>query len=404
MVYSNQIKQRTWSVGIASLVGLGLAFAAGCGPGEAPGHSTTDVSDNPRDTGVDTDAGQPDTSPEGDTDASPVVELSVEQIKYEDVRQDSTEEVEVRIRNVGGEATWIEDVRVEETGTETGPDHDEFKVGGKADDTPFHLEPSVHETITVTYAPTDFATDQGMLIVSMRHDQPNIEVPIETISAYADLQMPSSLRIGQVATGETDELLVDVTNKGLKPLTLRDMVLKNDDDFTVKYRSDSGRTTTKPFPLSLDRNEVFSFWVEYTAPDEETASTRLTVESDDPDDGSKVVSVTANRPAPCLEVETSELDFGKMTSSTSIKSLQMLNCNRGSGVEVESATLSSDGGGVFSLVDQPEYPFTLAPGETGKVKVQATLEESRTAVGRLVIRAKDAPRSPYLVKLTAQRE
>lgn len=402
MLQSTHRKSATFFA-VLSALGLGLGAAAGCGPGDPPGHvEVEDTGSTPQDTGtveMDTGGGVTDT---GQADGPPVVEANTKQLLYEDVSKDAEKTIEVNVRNVGDEAAFVEDVLLSETGERQGPERDEFVLGDGTPDRPFRLPTSVSKTIEVTYKPADFATDQGKLTIQLRHDQDDIVIPIRTINAHADIEAPRRLRIGNVAQGESGDALVNLYNRGLTQLTVREMSLSKDDHFSLRFQGGAG----EPFPVSLERGESLDFWVEYSAPDGDERRTTVTVKSDDPDDEEYNINVAANVPGPCLALQTTDLDFGTLSAESEVKQLEMLNCNTTRAVEIESATFSSDGGGVFSVVGpkEEEFPVTIAPGRTEPLKIQATLKEPRKAIGSLIIRANDEEKSPFLVQVRAEKK
>ena len=224
----------------------------------------------------------------------------------------------------------------------------------------------------------------------------DVEVPIETVNASADLDAPELVRFGSTPKGDSSTRTIVVYNRGVQDLELKGVQVKDDANFSTSFGP------RKP-PVSLSRGDNYDFDVVFSAPDESKRTARLILETDDPDDMNYEVRMTANRPEPCIELEKRAVDFGEMTSSETTTKLGILNCNLTRGLTVESVSFTTDGNGAFSLVDPPTFPLELSGAQEQKLTIKATLEEKRQARGLLRVESNDTEKSPVLIDVIAER-
>lgn len=353
---------------------------------------------NPRDLGVpDTgnDAGVTDTNntPEPDVPVTPPeISVDVDVLEWERVEIGQRVLKSVFITNTGSEDLAISDVVLEELDRQ-GPA--EFKPGPKWVTKTTLVPQNTFLELQVAYEPTDHETDRGTLtIVSNDGDEARIEIRLQTINAYPDLQAPKLIRFGTVAAGATDTQRIYMYNRGAVPLTLSAIEKSGLGPFAVEL------IPTEPLPKILQRDEQYGFDVKYT-PDAVTVHrATVTVRSDDPNDPDYEIAVLGNSPSACIRVTPSAGDFGAILSgSMATQEFTIFNCSTDLPLTVNNVSLSDDAGGVFS-VEVPALPLNLDGFMTQKFTVKAT-STTLEAVGELKIESSDDQNSPLFVRLQA---
>ena len=387
-----------FAAALFALLGAGVLGACGTdevGEGEDRGDAadtvemtdTADVGDTAAETGTAADA---DAALEG-----PSVAIEPRELTFEDVAKGKSATAELVVRNDGDQPATLHELEVKEVGRAS--DGDLFFNDAATPEIPVEIPPKVFKTVTVAYKPTDFETDRGQ--VTLRFREPEVEamtVPIQTVNAHPDIEGPDLLRVGVVDQGSEDRRRVVLYNRGIQPLRIEGVSFEGDQGFSVEYPRKSPTVT-------LERDDSFEFELVFNAPDNEIARGRLLVDSDDPDEDPFEITVTANRPQPCIQLQRTAIDFGEVGDGKKSEELKMLNCSRTRTLEVTDIGFSADGNGAFKLVGDPEFPLQIDPAEEGSVSLEASLERERTATGLLVLRSNDTEHSPIFVDLRATR-
>lgn len=100
---------------------------------------------------------------------------------------------------------------------------------------------------------------------------------------------PSALDLGAVEVGQTATAMATITNVGNRPLTLSGLTLGGDPSFTI---TDQPGLPAALAPLANDPSSAsVDIEVTFTPTAEAVASGQITVVSDDPDQGSTVITV-----------------------------------------------------------------------------------------------------------------
>lgn len=366
--------------------------------------ATDDVPEKKRDASTLVDAAMDDSADDssGDTDnreadaGPPKLSVSPLQIRFENVKKGDTKTIDVALRNVGGSDIEINAARVSESDVPAG---DELTVADTSTSPPFTIPPDVYKSMTVKYAPNDYAADRGTLRIELGGSQlEDIEIPIETVSAHPTLDATDLVRFGTVDKGKTKKRQIVVYNRGFQDLIIQKLEFKDDSNFSFDFPNGN------PLPKTLGKGDSLYFDLTFSAPDTMTRRGRVVVQSNDPDDMNYEIYVTANRPKPCIQVHAQQLDFGKIGASEKTKKLRMLNCNRTRSLKVTALDLSADGNGAFTLKDKPSLPFDIGPATEKAVTIAAKLDKARKATGILTVKSDDSENSPILVDLRALRE
>lgn len=391
--------QRVSMVAMAASVVGWMGVVAACHPLE-----DGSTSGPAGDVGGGLDGGMVDADADQATDVPPAepaeLSVSVDDFVFEGVGQGNQREVELSVRNVGGSEVFISRITVSD---EVGPNFDELALSSDAPETPVLIESGTFETFPLVYSPADAAADRGQVVVEpLAESVDSVSVPYRSVTQAPDLRAPTILRMGSVPVGESQTKRFDVINRGIESLSLQDMQTPDEPSLSVSYPAGSD-----PFPVGIDRDGSFGVEVTYTAEDEARLNEQLLIESNDPDDQPFPVTVTANQPEPCLDVNSLELDFGELDEGDEVsETLTMLNCSIDRLLEIDSIAFSTDGGGVFSVEpilggESFGFPIDIGPGQTFDVRVVADMADRSEARGTLVVRSTDDARSPLLITVKA---
>jgi len=395
---------------VAGAVIAVATLAVGCKT-DGPGPNSDDDDETVEDTGsemadVAPDIAQEDTGVDASEDVAPVYgELSVEpgQLQFEGVANGESASKSVSLRNVGEGDVVIESLTLEEQ--EPGNADTEFSMEGLSEEPPFTIESGTFGSFDILYEPTDYRADQATLTVETRSDEVDeADVSIAAVLAEPDLRAPGLVRFGTVPQGETKTEAISVYNRGIQPLEIEEVAYydqdgESDPDFSIEYVGSGPR-------VSLEQGESLTVELSYEASDTDLQRGRLEVTSNDPDEGTYNVDITANRAEPCMAVTEESIDFGDVGTDSATEDIGILNCNTDRALNVESAEFVTDGGGAFSLVESPKFPVAVEPATFDNnaevtLTVQADLDEARQAVGNLEIRSDDPENSPLLIELRA---
>ena len=331
-----------------------------------------------------------------DTTSAPG-ELSIDpgELLYRGVAKDESETRQINLRNIGDSEIVVTELTVDEDDP-AGADDGEFEVATESGDAfPLAIKPDIAETVEVTYNPTDYAVDKATLTATTRSSEvDDVEVPIRTILAHPDLRGPELVRFGTVEEGDEKRRQILVHNRGTEELVIDGVRVEREDNFSVEFPRESPT-------VRLDEGESFMFEVLFEAPDSDKRTGEVVIESNDPDQMSYRIDVSANRPKPCLAISTDAIDFGSIGAGEGTQELGILNCNLDRSLTVESVGFLTDGGGAFSLENPPTFPTTIQAAQETRLTVVADLDEERERYGTLVIRSDDTDRNPLLIEVRA---
>lgn len=385
---------------VLSLVLLFAGSVAGCSDDDsdvAPRRDTGGAAD----TGVDSDdVGQDAQSDAADVEEDtapepPALRVTPSQLFFEGVEIGQSETRTVLVANVGGSTLYVSKASITEGDPENDP---ELKPGSDwVGDDPVAVEPGTHLELEVVYEPLDHAADRGMLRINGTDpDNSQVDVPIETISSYPDIDVLRTLRFGTVAVGEPATEEVVIHNRGISPLTVSEILMAGDSSFSLAMQA--------PYetPAVIERDDYVIFEVTYNPSDVETDEATITIDSNDPDESSYEIGAIGNEPTPCIRVSSKSIEFDEiMLGMQATESLTILNCSESRQLEVSKIALSTDGGGAFSINQAPDTPVSIPPRTTETVQVSATGVDIREAVGVLVIESNDPQQGGLVVDLRA---
>lgn len=378
-------------ISLAALLSGSLALAAcpSSNNGVAP---AKDVGEDVSSEDAGDDLGSPDV---GAIDTGPDIppapgSITVDplQITFSDVRQGESATQTIALANTGGEVVVVSNVMIEELNRSGEPE----LVPGPNFESQFEVGPGLFREIDIAYAPDDYGTDRGVVeIWTTDPDNAMIEIRVETVNAYADLEAPQFVRFGDVPAGETKTERVIVTNRGIDPMTISDVQIGGtSDEFAITFLP-----SAVP-PTALERDEEFVMDVRYSPLNADTDRGTITLTTSDPDDETWEIALVGNDPTPCLRLSPDPVAFAFEEAGDQTTTVTLVNCSRSLPVEVNSIALEDDAGGVFAVAEVPAAPFTINPAQTESFTVTATLAEPAVAVGAIAIDSTDSSRAAPL--------
>ena len=340
------------------------------------GSADTGAADSARDVGDSVDV-LPDVPAEPGS-----LVIDPESITFSDVRQGETATATIGISNVGGSPIVVTGVQLIEFNRIGEP---EFETGDPWSAS-FVLGPNLFRELQVVYAPKDFDIDQGR-VEFFTNDPENeiVQIRIETVSAYAQLEGPSILRFGDVDVADAVTQRITFYNRGLDSLTIESVELGGiTGTFAIAFEPNATP------PTVLERDEDFVIDVTYTPDTTATHRGTITVNSDAPDQPVFEVALVGNDPTPCLDFTPDAVDFGEVAASTAQQQkVTLLNCSQTLNLDISAIELSDDGDGAFTLGALPGLPIQLAPLQTAQFNVSGTLGEPGVATGAIEVTSTD---------------
>lgn len=143
------------------------------------------------------------------------------------------------------------------------------------------LEPGATVDTVLTWTPIDTALSDTLTVASSDPDAPQVDVPLTGSLPPGDLRVdPAYYDFGTVDVGDSDTVVLTVSNVGVGPITVSDWVYDaNDADLRVL---DAGALTT--LPATLAPGATTEVLVEYAPSADGGDEGGLTLISDDPDE------------------------------------------------------------------------------------------------------------------------
>lgn len=322
------------------------------------------------------------------------IDVSPSNITFSGVEIGQSESQTITIRNIGESPLHIFDTSIVHF------DHDGEAqlIAGEGWPDEMVVDPLTFYDFEVVYEPTVAGSVRGELrIFSSDTDQPESTVRIETVSAYAELEAPRRISFGTVEPGESDTQRVEIYNRGLLPMQLYDVYVSEDsvdpDDFHVEIIGAS------ELPAIVQRNHFLYLDVTFSPGDESTRRAEIVVENSDPEHSDHIISVSGNRPEPCLQTG-GDIDFGQLADGAdATESLTLQNCSATADLQISDIEITDDADGIFELVDPDTTEVTVGPGLSHQLQLRATLDTNQEVVGRLVFSTNDPDASQVVRQL-----
>ena len=230
------------------------------------------------------------------------------------------------------------------------------------------LAPGGLTTVEVTYAPTDTVDDSAQVEIPSNDPDEN---PIYLDLTGEDEPVPDidvdplQVDLGSVQVGGLNIEIVTVSNVGGADLDVTAVTLSGSSEFAVAVAG---------LPGILAPGASVSAMVSYQPVDQGSDTATLTFDSDDPDEPSVVVDITAEcTPYPDIEVDPLAVDFGDTVVMTTFTELVTISNVGTADLEIWGCTYSGDPN--FWISDNPAGEVIPAGGSTTmELSFQATAE------------------------------
>jgi hypothetical protein len=266
--------------------------------------------------------------------------------------------------------------------------------------TPFSIPAGGNQTVTVTYQPLDAGTDNGALVISS--NDPNEQTVSVTLSGTGNavpspniVINPATLTFGSVLIGDSSAQDTVIQNLGTAALV-------------VNAISPAGGTSTEfsftapgtPFSIPAGGNQTVT--VTYQPLDAGTDNGTLVISSDDPDEPTVSVTLSANGdavPTPDIDISSSTLGFtAVMVGKESLQTLIVQNLGTAD-VTINAMDRCPETSSEFSWA--PAAPFTLLPKTSMTLSVMYAPLDVGTDTGCLSIASDDPDEATVEIGLQA---
>jgi len=249
------------------------------------------------------------------------------------------------------------------------------------------LAPAASTSVEVTYAPVDVGADGATLsIPSNDPDEPVVYVTLNGADEpLPDIDVdPLLVNFGTVDVGQTDTDTITVSNLGTATLTVSAVTFSGSSEFTWNSIS---------LPGTIGPGASRTITVAYSPLDEVADSGTITIDSDDPDEPSVVVSLAGQAsPSPDIDVDPWTVDFGDVKAGDSDTATVTI-YNVGD-VDLELYSCVRSGDPNFTITVNPQGTIIAAGGSTTmEVAFYPTAESTYT--GEIDI-ASDDPDEPVV--------
>jgi hypothetical protein len=273
------------------------------------------------------------------------------------------------------------------------------------------LAPLERLQLSVGYKPTNTASDSGSVIINYNNpDRGPIVVPLSTTDANPDIDGPSRVLFGRVPAMSEAQKTITLQNVGSSPLTLREMVLSTEQEFSFCLPASANSTdcptpTTGDFPLEMEPLETLAVRINYAPNNDGEDIATLRVVSDDPDESSFNININANGSQPCILVDgEGGFDFGTgFIGGVSSRTLSITNCSPNKELIVDGIRLLEDSDSAFSLgnlpADLPDGPATIPVDETASFVLNYAPEAETENSATLEVISNDEAKSPLLIPI-----
>jgi photosystem II stability/assembly factor-like uncharacterized protein len=222
--------------------------------------------------------------------------------------------------------------------------------------TPVTVPPGEEIDYTIRFSPTAPGSETATFqINSDDPNQPALQLQASGFGATTDITVTGSTTFGDVCPGALAERTISVCNVGACNLHVTSASV-DCPDFTL---------VNNPFPATVSPDSCLDLVIRFTPTSPGPKSCTLTITSDDPDTPIITLTLTANTPAPSIDVPL-DLTFPP-TVIQSIGPCHSLNpfpiSNTGScNLTITNITIGGTNAGDYSLSGLPSFPIILEPG------------------------------------------
>lgn len=199
-----------------------------------------------------------------------------------------------------------------------------------------------------------------------------------------DISAPTRITFGEIAPDTTAQQVFTIENTGELSLAITSIAVDGMmSPFTLSYPSanapqDPSMDSATP-PSNIDGNGAFDVRVTFSPTSTDPVSDTLTIESDDPDEGSLSITLDGNQPKPCVAFDLQAaasadylLDFGSITiGKMASRFVTARNCSMTRALSLDQLAVTNSDGGVFDVSQDTKdnLPIALAPGEEADLEL-----------------------------------
>jgi hypothetical protein len=242
------------------------------------------------------------------------------------------------------------------------------------------IEADNNQNIVVNLNAGDLGAGDYTAILHFLSNDPtteDVEINVSlTIAPFRDIAVePEELDFGEVVVGQSDDLVVTITNSGNVDLSISDIAVEGD-YFSVEFGGafDIARSTETDVVVIFEPENAGNY------------QGTLTVTSNDPDESEITVDLFASSrfPIPNMVVSTDSLNFEMVYVGQSRELTFTITSNGEDDLNVSDITID----GEYLSVDFEEQ-FSLAPNENREFTVIFEPEDEVALVGTITIESDD---------------
>ena len=222
-------------------------------------------------------------------------------------------------------------------------------------------------TIRVRYTPVEDADNPSSRLI-IENDSTNmttVRINFSVRRAPPKIQIsPEVVDFGKVNLGDFAERTVNILNIGGEPLTIDQLELNGNVDFTVsaggqEFTSGGGALAA---PMVLPPNTISGLKVRFEPTSANPAEGSLLIYSDDPGvAGASQVLLLGNQTAPCISVNPLQVTFGAtQTGTNQLKPVEVSACG-GAPLTITRLHMPDGTSDEFSVLDSDDVPTPDAP-------------------------------------------
>lgn len=220
------------------------------------------------------------------------------------------------------------------------------------EDTPVEIAAGGSLTVPVRYQPDDLGDSSAVLTVIS--DTPEVEVNVTGTTPPPDIEVTGSTDFGDVCADDLAEKVISVCNLGACDLAVTNASI-DCPDFTI---------INNPFPGIVSPDFCVDLTIRFTPTTAGEKMCTLTIDSDDPDEGSIDLTLTGNTPLPMIDVPP-DLGFPPTVlqdvAACSSGELFPVSSTGECPLEITEFTIS-DNAEEYSIDGLPSFPILLEPG------------------------------------------
>lgn len=276
--------------------------------------------------------------------------------------------------------------------------------------------------LEIRYTPEESIHYGGLLTFSTNiPGERDVEVGIIAQRPQPELFAADTVTFSRTPAGSQDWRLLEVQNLGHADLEIDDISISGDFEFGMSFavpvEGGSGESPVAPIehdhdtpPEAIAPGDSAYVRVLFHAVTAEYRSAIINIDSNDPTRPSYPVVVSANSNAPCLELESEEINFGLAPiAHASQRSVTVRNCSDVADTVISEIEFSDDAEGLFAIM-QSSLPGQLAEGGTAILGPQQTANFVLTYTpiaeqndeGMLIITSNDAANTNRQVVVRGQ--